>query len=101
MIAEVKGVDINARQVVLDNASRVDYDTLVLATGATHAYFGGDEWEAYAPGLKTPEDAATIRGRILSAFEEAERSNDPHATRVVLIEAGSRLLSVFPEKLSD
>src|SRR3546814_19499915 len=56
---------------------RQTYDTLVLATGATHAYFGPDEWGAFAPGLKPLEDATTIRGRILAAFEEAERTSDP------------------------
>nr|WP_100548325.1 NAD(P)/FAD-dependent oxidoreductase [Pseudomonas sp. HS-2] len=143
LMAEVQGVDVAARQVILDNGSTIGYDTLVLATGATHAYFGHDDWEPHAPGLKTLEDATTIRGRILCAFEQAERSInpaeraalqtfviigggptgvelagtiaelakdtlahdfrsiDPRATRVVLIEAGTRLLPVFPEKLSD
>ena len=53
------------------------YDTLVLATGARHAYFGHDEWEPSAPGLKTLEDATTIRRRLLLAFEQAERETDP------------------------
>ena len=55
----------------------IPYDTLVLATGARHAYFGHDDWEPYAPGLKTLEDATTIRRRILTAFEKAEREPDP------------------------
>ncbi|ERV82540.1 hypothetical protein Q058_01628 [Pseudomonas aeruginosa BL04] len=142
LMAEVEGIDQDARQVILNNGMRQTYDTLVLATGATHAYFGHDEWGAFAPGLKTLEDATTIRGRILAAFEEAERTSDPQqraalqtfviiggghtgvelagtiaelardtlardfrsidpsTSRVVLIEAGPRLLSVFPEDLS-
>ncbi|MEE2521027.1 FAD-dependent oxidoreductase, partial [Pseudomonas aeruginosa] len=70
LMAEVEGIDQDARQVILNNGSRQTYDTLVLATGATHAYFGHDEWGAFAPGLKTLEDATAIRGRILAAFEE-------------------------------
>lgn len=143
LMAEVEGVDKAARQVILQDGTRYPYDTLVLATGATHAYFGHDEWSKYAPGLKSLEDATTIRGRILSAFEQAElcndpevrealqtfviigggptgvelagtiaelargtlqddfRSVDPSKTRVFLIEAGPRLLPVFPEKLSE
>ena len=54
-------------------AARFAYDTLILATGARHGYFGHDEWEAVAPGLKTVEDATAIRSRILLAFEQAER----------------------------
>ena len=56
----------------------MDYDHLVLATGATHAYFGHPDWEAYAPGLKTLDDALAIRRRILTAFENAELETDPH-----------------------
>ncbi|MEG6451318.1 FAD-dependent oxidoreductase, partial [Enterobacter cloacae] len=55
----------------------IDYDTLVVATGATHAYFGHDEWEQFAPGLKNLDDATTLRARILSAFEQAENTTDP------------------------
>lgn len=142
LMAEVEGIDQATHEVILNNGSRQNYDTLVLATGATHAYFGHDEWEPFAPGLKTLEDATSIRESILEAFEEAERTNDPKKraslqtfviigggptgvelagtvaelardtlardfrsidpseSRVVLIEAGPRLLSVFPEKLS-
>ena len=63
--------------MLLDDGDAVAYDTLVLATGARHAYFGHDEWEPFAPGLKTLEDATTIRRRILLAFEQAERETDP------------------------
>lgn len=143
LMATVMGVDKEARHVILDSGSRLAYDTLVLATGARHAYFGNDAWEAFAPGLKTLEDAITIRRRILIAFERAEletdparraallnfviigggptgvelagaiaelasvtlakdfRNIDPKQARVVLIEAGKRLLPVFPEDLSE
>jgi NADH dehydrogenase len=128
--------------VLLDDGDGVPYDTLVLATGARHAYFGHDEWEPFAPGLKTLEDATTLRRRILVAFERAERETDPqrraalltfvivgagptgvelagtiaelaqdtlppdfrnidtHKTRVVLIEAGPRVLAGFTDDLS-
>lgn len=77
LLARVTGVDRAAHQVLLENGDRVPFDTLVLATGARHAYFGHDEWEADAPGLKTLEDANTIRRRLLLAFERAELSRDP------------------------
>src|SRR5580704_7472481 len=76
LLASVESVDSRARELRLDDGTRVRYDTLVLATGARHAYFGHDAWEPFAPGLKTLEDATTIRGRILLAFEEAERQAD-------------------------
>lgn len=76
LLASVTGVDKDARQVRLDDGSTLPYDTLVLATGARHAYFGHDDWEPYARGLKTLEDATTIRRRILVAFEKAERETD-------------------------
>ena len=62
-------------------APTVPFDTLVLATGARHAYFGHDEWEPYAPGLKTLEDATSIRRRILLSLERAERGGGPRAAR--------------------
>ena len=65
-------------------AMRLPYDTLVLATGARHAYFGHDEWEPFAPGLKTLEDATTLRRRILVAFERAERETDPERRAALL-----------------
>ena len=78
LLASVEAIDKDARWVRLDDGSTVDFDTLVLATGARHAYFGHDDWEPFAPGLKTLEDATAIRGRILLAFERAEREADEH-----------------------
>lgn len=143
LLAAVTGVDRAGKRVLLEDGSSVPYDTLVLATGARHAYFGHDEWEPFAPGLKTLEDATAIRRRILLAFEQAEREADPakrqalltlviigggptgvelagtivelaHDTlrgefrnidtrqaRVVLIEAGDRILANFAPQLSD
>ena len=76
LLARVVGVDKQARQVLLEDGGSVVYDTLVLATGARHSYFGNDDWEPYAPGLKTLEDATNIRRRVLSAFETAESTSD-------------------------
>jgi NADH dehydrogenase len=143
MLGTVEGVDVVAREVLLAHGRRVRYDYLVLATGARHAYFGHDDWERFAPGLKRIEDATEIRRRILLAFEQAEneadagerrrlmnlvivgggptgvelagaiaelarralakdfRNIDPRAARIILIEAGPRLLSTMPEDLSD
>jgi NADH:ubiquinone reductase (H+-translocating) len=142
LYATVTGVDAQAKRVLLDDGDGLPYDTLIVATGARHAYFGHDEWEPFAPGLKTLEDATTLRRRILVAFERAERETDPqrraalltfviigagptgvelagtiaelaqdtlppdfrnidtHRTRVVLIEAGPRVLAGFPDDLS-
>jgi NADH:ubiquinone reductase (H+-translocating) len=142
LFATVSGVDAAGKRVLLDDGDTLPYDTLVLATGARHAYFGHDEWEPFAPGLKTLEDATTLRRRILVAFERAERETDPvrraalltfvivgagptgvelagtiaelardtlppdfrnidtRQTRVVLIEAGPRVLAGFPDDLS-
>ncbi len=142
LLGEVTGVDTNAKIVTLRNGMTLPYDTLVLATGATHAYFGHDEWAPVAPGLKTLEDATTIRRRMLLAFERAELETDPavrdalltftivgagptgvelagiiaelahyilpdefrnidtRRTRVVLAEAGPRILPSFAEELS-
>src|SRR6478735_5896619 len=142
LFANVSGVDTDQKRVLLDEGDALPYDTLVLATGARHAYFGHDEWEPFAPGLKTLEDATTLRRRILVAFERAERETDParraalltfviigagptgvelagtiaelaqhtlpsdfrnidtHKARVVLIEAGPRVLAGFADDLS-
>ncbi len=142
LLGEVAGVDTTAKQVTLAHGQSIPYDTLVLATGATHAYFGHDEWAAVAPGLKTLEDATTIRRRVLIAFEQAEveedlarrnalltftiigagptgvelagiiaemahrtlpgefRRIDTRLARVVLVEAGPRILPAFSEELS-
>src|SRR4051812_22738684 len=75
MLGKVSGVD-TARREVLAEGRRIPYDTLILATGAQHAYFGHDEWAAFAPGLKTIDDATYIRRRILLAFEKAETETD-------------------------
>ena len=77
LLARVTGVQTDRKQVQLDDGSEVSYDTLVLATGARHSYFGNGDWEDHAPGLKTLEDATRIRRKILSAFEAAETANDP------------------------
>src|SRR5262249_28155133 len=142
LMAEVRGIDAGKR-LVRTNALDVAYDYLVLATGATHSYFGHDEWADIAPGLKRIEDATRIRRRILIAFERAEvagdeaerrrlltfamvgggatgvemagaiaevarqplakdfRRIDPTASRILLIEAGARIMPAFPENLAD
>ena len=74
LLGEVAGFDIPARHVILADGAQVAYDYLIVAAGARHAYFGHDEWEADAPGLKTIEDAVEIRRRLLLAFEKAERN---------------------------
>lgn len=76
LMDEALDVDLERRIVHLAQGE-LPYDALIVATGATHAYFGHDEWERYAPGLKTLEDAFTIRRRVLIAFERAEREEDP------------------------
>ena len=63
---------------------QVPYDALIVATGATHAYFGNDAWQAHAPGLKTLDDALAIRRRVLIAFERAERTSDAAEQRRLL-----------------
>ena len=78
MLAEVQSVDLNTR-VVHAGDLNVQYDYLILATGARHSYFGHPEWERLAPGLKSLEDAVEIRRRILLAFEYAEKISDPAA----------------------
>ena len=140
-MGRVTGIDTEHRQVLL-GSRRLSYDYLVLATGARHAYFGHDEWESVAPGLKKIDDATLVRQRLLLAFERAEsecdpderrrllnfvvvgggptgvemagaiaelakgalasdfRSIDPKDARILLVEAGPRLLPAFSESLS-
>ncbi|MFC3716427.1 NAD(P)/FAD-dependent oxidoreductase [Luteimonas soli] len=142
LMETVAGIDTTAREVRLERGDALRYDHLLLASGATHAYFGHDDWAAHAPGLKTLDDALHIRRRILSAFERAEAERDPAAkqalltfaivgggptgvelagtlaeiarhtlkrefrnieprdARVLLLEAGPRVLSTFPDSLS-
>src|ERR1044072_8323994 len=76
MLGKVSGIDLERREVLAEGR-RIPYDTLVLATGAQHAYFGHGDWAAFAPGLKTIDDATYIRRRILLAFEKAETETDP------------------------
>jgi NADH:ubiquinone reductase (H+-translocating) len=142
ILGRVASVDRQRRRVQLDDRE-IDYDVLVLAMGSRHAYFGHDDWESVAPGLKTIDDATGIRRRILLAFEQAEQGSDPEArqrlltfvvigggptgvemagaiaelahvalrrdfrtinpreARIVLVEAGPRLLPAFPAALSE
>jgi NADH:quinone reductase (non-electrogenic) len=83
LLAEVSAIDLAGRRVVLRDGE-LRYDWLILATGATHSYFGHDEWSTLAPGLKTIEDALEIRRRVLFAFEAAEREDDPAARKAWL-----------------
>ena len=141
LMANADGIDAD-RRIVRTNGGEFGYDHLVIATGATHAYFGHEDWLPFAPGLKRIEDATEIRRRILTAFERAELSRDPEErkalttlvvvgggptgvemagaiadmssealprdfrnidpaqARVLLVEAGPRLLTAFPESLS-
>jgi NADH dehydrogenase len=143
LMGEVREID-PARQVVRidDTLREIPYDYLIIATGSRHAYFGHNEWEPYAPGLKAIEDASEIRRRFLLAFEKAEKATDDRErdelltfvivgggptgvelsgalpyiarkalapdfrridtrrTRVILVEAGSRILPTFPEDLA-
>ncbi len=78
LMDDVVGVDTGARRVILGSGAQVAYDYVVLATGATHSYFGHEEWAPLAPGLKSVEDATEIRRRVLLAFELAERQMQEH-----------------------
>jgi len=141
LMAEVSGIDLAGR-FVHTGAGPISYDYLVIATGATHSYFGRDDWADFAPGLKRIEDATRIRRSILLAFEQAElardeaerqrlltfvivgggatgvemagaiaeiarqtlakdfRRIDPRSSRIILLEAGPRVLPTLPEDLS-
>jgi len=83
LLAEAVGIDATKRRVILSDGA-IDYDTLIVATGSSHQYFGHEEWEQWAPGLKTVEDATDMRRRILLAFETAERETDPEKRRAMM-----------------
>lgn len=83
LLAEATDIDVPGRQVLTGNRA-IGYDTLIVATGSRHAYFGHDEWEPAAPGLKTIENATEIRRRVLLAFEAAEQETDPERQRAWL-----------------
>ena len=84
LLGEVDRVEAEAREVVLSNGRRVAYDALVIAAGARSNYFGNDGWQEHAPGLKSLEDAVTIRRRFLLAFERAEQERDPQERAALL-----------------
>lgn len=84
LLGTVVGIDKGHQQVLLEDGARVPFDSLIVATGATHAYFGHDDWAAHAPGLKTLEDATAIRRKLLMAYERAERETDPDKRRALL-----------------
>jgi NADH dehydrogenase len=84
LLASVERIDTAAKQLVLDRGDRLAYDYLIVAAGATHSYFGHDDWSEVAPGLKTLDDALAIRRRLLLAFEEAEREPSPVYQRRLL-----------------
>ncbi|MGH7858780.1 MAG: NAD(P)/FAD-dependent oxidoreductase, partial [Candidatus Binatia bacterium] len=83
LLAEVRSIDPDRRRIFFEDGE-LDYDMLILATGATHAYFGHEEWAEHAPGLKSIEDAFEIRRRVLTAFEAAEREPDLERRRAWL-----------------
>ena len=76
-MATVSGIDAHAKRITLADGDTLDFDQLLLASGATHAYFGNDQWAAHAPGLKTLDDALDLRRKLLIAFERAEATDDP------------------------
>jgi NADH dehydrogenase len=84
LLGEVTGVDTQAKQVLLDKDQCVPYDYLILATGARDSYFGHNDWEQFAPGLKSIVQATAIRSKILLAFEMAERETDPEKRKALL-----------------
>jgi NADH dehydrogenase len=81
LLADVRDIDAVGRRVILDDGGSIEYDTLVVAAGASHSYFGHDEWHDLAPGLKSLEDATELRRRIFLAFETAERTTDLEARK--------------------
>ena len=83
LLAEVEKVDLARCRLVLDEGE-IGYDGLILAAGAGHTYFGHDDWQALAPGLKSLEEAEEIRGRVLLAYEAAEREHDPVERQALL-----------------
>ncbi|MEH2117393.1 NAD(P)/FAD-dependent oxidoreductase [Nostoc sp.] len=83
LLGEVNNIDPEAKQVTVGDEA-IAYDTLIVATGAKHSYFGKDNWEEFAPGLKTVEDAIEMRSRIFTAFEAAEKETDPEKRRAWL-----------------
>lgn len=89
VMGEVVGLDLEQRRVKLSEGSDVAYDYLIVASGATHSYFGNDQWSEFAPGLKTIEDALYIRRQILSAFEEAERHPERAAELLTFVVVGA------------
>ena len=76
-MATVTGIDAASKRIVLDDGATLDFDVLLLASGATHAYFGNDHWATHAPGLKSLDDALDLRRKLLLAFERAEAATDP------------------------
>jgi len=84
LMGEVIDIDPQSQLVKLKNQLSVHYDSLIVATGVSHHYFGNDQWSEQAPGLKTIEDAINIRRRILSAFEAAEKTNDPQVREALM-----------------
>src|SRR5438128_149577 len=84
LLAEVTSIDVHGKRVVLRDGEPIPYDYLIVAAGARHHYFGRPDWEPFAPGLKTLEDATEIRRRVLLAFERAERETDPAKRQALL-----------------
>src|SRR4051812_13848503 len=84
LLNEVTSIDVDARNVHLDDGSDVPYDYLIVATGSRHSYFGHNEWEADAPGLKSIDDALEIRRRFLLSFEYAEQAKSEDERRACL-----------------
>src|SRR5205809_3273518 len=84
ILAELHSVDVDTKKVKMADGAELDYDFLILATGARHSYFGHDDWEKLAPGLKSLEDAIEVRRRLLMAFEYAERITDEAARKAAM-----------------